>query len=920
MSWHDKSIEETQNLNNVSITNGLSSKEVSKRQKKYGPNRLEGKKNKTILQKFVAQFADFMIITLIFAAIISFSVSLLNGEMDFVDPIIILLIITLNAVLGVIQENKAERSLEALKKMSAPSACVIRDGTIQNVPSEQLVPGDILRLEAGYFVPADARLIDSVNLKVEEASLTGESHPVEKYADCVLPTDTLLGDRVNMVMSTSIVTYGRGSAIVVGTGMHTEVGHIAKMILEDDTPTTPLQKKLAQTSKILGIAALVICALIFIIGVIKQRPIFDMFMTSVSLAVAAIPEGLPAIVTIMLSLGVQRLAKQNAVIRKLPAVETLGSASVICSDKTGTLTQNVMTVTEVASYAGKENPMSPFGHFLLSLASLCNDASVQVNKDKITAIGEPTEKAIVLAAQRCSINKIKLDLSNKRVYEIPFDSTRKLMTTVHAMEHYYRSITKGAFDILITRCNYIYQNGKVTPMNDNIRKQLLRQNQAMTEQALRVLGVAYKELSTAPNKQSERLLEHDLIFVGLIGMIDPPRPEVYTAVATCKNAGIIPVMITGDHVNTAAAIAKQIGIMTEKDKAITGAQLSKISNDELNSTIDQYRVFARVSPEHKVRIVKAFQSKGNVVAMTGDGVNDAPALKSADIGCAMGISGTDVAKNAADMVLSDDNFNTIVSAVKEGRGIYDNIRKSIHFLLSSNIGEIIVIFLAILLGYPSPLLAVQLLWVNLVTDSLPAISLGVDPPEKDIMKRKPIPASQNMFADGLAYRIVFEGIMIGVLALLAFTIGLRFYDYAYALDGLNITQMAPSIHEITPHVGRTMAFCVLSLSELFHAFNMRSRQSLFKINLFSNKKLLLSFFIGVFLQVSVVSIRPLATIFKVVPLTTAQWSIVFLLSFLPIVIVELQKYLTKLHAQTKSQQHTTKPADLEYVNFKRLNS
>ena len=909
MNWHNKSIEETLRLLSANIREGLSSKEALKRIKEYGPNELTGKKNKSLLQKFMEQFADFMIITLIFAAIISFVVSLLNGEMDFVDPIIILLIITLNAVLGVIQENKAEKSLEALKKMSAPTAIVIRNGKQESVPSKDLVPGDIIKLEAGHFVPADARLIESVNLKVEEAALTGESHPVDKDANCVLKEDTLLGDRKNMLMSTSIITYGRGTAIVVGTGMNTEVGHIAKLIMDDETPMTPLQKRLADTSKILGIGALCICIVIFFIGVLKHRPVFDMFMTSVSLAVAAIPEGLPAIVTIMLSLGVQRMAKKNAVIRKLPAVETLGSATVICSDKTGTLTQNQMTVTDIASISGKESPVSKFGERLLSFASLCNDSTIQTSKDGIVAIGEPTEKAIVLAAHRNNVSKTKLDLTYQRVFEIPFDSTRKLMTTVHSYGKQYKSITKGAFDVLINRCNFIEMNGRVVSLTSNHRTKLMKLNTGMTNKALRVLGVAYKDLSQKPSARNEASLEYDLIFVGLIGMIDPPRPEVYDAVSTCKEAGIIPVMITGDHINTACAIARQIGIMENGDKAISGAELSKLSNEEFTKHIEDYRVFARVSPEHKVRIVKAFQSKDNVVAMTGDGVNDAPALKAADIGCAMGQSGTDVAKNASDMILSDDNFTTIVSAVKEGRGIYDNIRKSIHFLLSSNIGEILTIFIAIILGYPSPLLAVQLLWVNLVTDSLPAISLGVEPADRDIMKRKPIPVKKGMFSDGLAARIIAEGIMIGILALFAFTIGLRFYDYAYAIDSRSAYHTPLNLHEVTPYVGRTMAFAVLSLSQLFHAFNMRSDRSITQIGLFSNMKLFLSFIICTFLQVIVITVKPLAKIFKVVPLTTAQWSIVFFLAFLPIVIVEAQKFFTRKKKEERSLQLKTLPKE-----------
>lgn len=907
MNWHSITKDETVKILQSSIDCGLTKKEVIKRQKKYGLNILESKKKKSIIIRFFNQFADFMIITLICAAIVSFLVSLLHGKLDFVDPIIILLIITLNAVLGVMQESKAEKSLEALQKMSAPTALVLRDHTITSVNAKELVPGDIIYLETGHFVPADARLLSAVNLRIDEASLTGESHPVEKEANITLREDTLLADRHNMIMATGIVTYGRGTAIITATGMHTEVGHIAKLIMEDDTPMTPLQKRLANTGKVLGIAALLICIVIFLLGILKNRPVFDMFMTSVSLAVAAIPEGLPAIVTIMLSLGVQRMAKKNAVIRKLPAVETLGSATVICSDKTGTLTQNKMTVTELASIQGKELPDSVNSQFLLTLASLCNDSILQITdkgkKATMTVTGEPTEKAFVLAAYQLGILKPKLDLSNPRIYEIPFDSARKLMTTVHKNSNgNVRSITKGAFDILIARCTHIYQNGKQIPITKHHLTLMNKLNESMTEHALRVIAVAYKDIPSSDiincgssSHDTSRLefktsLESGLTLVGLIGMIDPPRKEVYAAVLTCQMAGIKPVMITGDHISTACAIAKELGILTSADLAMTGSELSHMDTATLIEQIPRYRVFARVSPEHKVRIVKAFQARGEVVAMTGDGVNDAPALKAADIGCAMGITGTDVAKNAADMILTDDNFATIVSAVREGRGIYDNIKKAIHFLLSCNIGEIITIFTAILLGLPSPLLAVQLLWVNLVTDSLPAISLGVEPAAKDIMKKKPIPPDKGMFADGLVIKILIEGIMIGFLALLAFIIGIRVYDSQTIIDPLNRLKSTVEMASIiTPNIGRTMSFAVLSLSQLFHSFNMRSEHSLRKIGLFTNIQLLLSFIICAFLQIIVISVKPLATIFKVVPLNTAQWSIVILLSFLPIVVVELQK-------------------------------
>lgn len=892
MHWHSLSIEETLKQLDVSVNKGLSTKEVKQRQQTYGLNQLEAKKGKSIFRKFLSQFADFMIIILICAAVISFIVSYIDGELDFVDPIIILLIIILNATLGVMQETKAEKALEALKKMSAPTAHILRNGKVEIVDSTQVVPGDIILLETGYFVPADARLISAVNLKVEEASLTGESHPVEKHAEALLPPDTNLGDRVNLVMATTTVTYGRGVAVVTATGMNTQVGHIAKLIMDDETPMTPLQKRLAKTGKVLGIAALIICIFIFVLGLIKKLPVFDMFMTSVSLAVAAIPEGLPAIVTIMLSLGVQRMAKKNAVIRKLPAVETLGSATVICSDKTGTLTQNVMTVTEICSIQGKEDPKSDFGNFLLSHAALCTDAILQIDKNTVTATGEPTEKALILAAYQAGLMKATLDKKYKRIDEIPFDSARKLMTTVHSSpDHNYRCITKGAFDFLINRCTHIYKNGTQYPITQQDKNRLYSLNNSMTARALRVLAVAYKNIAKSDiKKASSNHLESGLTFIGLIGMIDPPREEVKAAVALCKQAGIKPVMITGDHILTAKAIAKELGILGDSTDAITGDELSRMDQEQLTKVIPRYSVFARVSPEHKVRIVKAFQSRGEVVAMTGDGVNDAPALKAADIGCAMGITGTDVAKNAADMILTDDNFATIVAAVKEGRGIYENIKKAVHFLLSSNIGEILTIFVAILLGLPTPLVAVQLLWVNLVTDSLPAISLGVEPAEADIMKKKPVPPSKGMFADGLAFRIIVEGIMIGSLALVAFVIGYHYYDVPALRNSIaNQIVSNGSPETLVPWVGRTMSFAVLSLSQLFHSFNMRSEHSLSEVGIFGNRKLVLSFIICAFMQIAVISFMPLAKLFQVVPLHLRQWAIVLLLSMAPIVIVELQK-------------------------------
>lgn len=868
MQFHSMSAKDTLHALNVNTKTGLTSAEVSKRLEKFGPNELVSQKRKSLLARFFSQFSDFMIIVLICAAIISFGVSVLEGNADYIDPIIIFAIIVLNAILGVIQEAKAERSLEALKKMAAPNATVLRDGKQCTVPSSGLVPGDIIFLETGHYVPADARLIISNNLKVDESSLTGESHPVEKEVNAILKDDTMLGDRKNMVPSSGIITYGHGTAVVTATGMHTEVGNIARMILQDDTPETPLQKKLASTGRVLGVAALLICVIIFFLGTLQGREMFDMFMTSVSLAVAAIPEGLPAIVTIMLSLGVQRMAKKKAIIRKLPAVETLGSATFICSDKTGTLTQNVMTVTEIASVNGLESERTPFAIHLFELATLCNNARMQ--EDSKNVIGEPTERALLVAAANNRIRQSELDIKYPRVREIPFDSARKLMTTAHKLKDgRYLIITKGAYDILIHHCSNIEIDGRLEPISSRNMNKFEHTCLSMAEKALRVLAVAYKYVDRPVSYMNESTLESDLTLVGLLGMIDPPREEVKDAVATCKAAGITPVMITGDHVSTACAIARSLGILpTDNDryKAISGEELNRMSDQELEQKIYQYRVFARVSPTHKVRIVKALQKRGEIVAMTGDGVNDAPALKSADIGCAMGLTGTDVAKNAADMILADDNFATIVSAVKEGRGIYDNIRKSIHFLLSSNIGEIITIFVAILFGLPAPLVAVQLLWVNLVTDSLPAISLGVEPAANDIMCKPPVSPKKGMFADGLIVKIILEGSMIGLLALIAYILG-----------------------------DQTMCFAVLSLSQLFHAFNMRSDQSLLHISPFSNMKMVLSFLVCTIMQISVISIKPLAEIFRVSPLSLMDWCKVFALAFVPIIVVEIQKKINASH-------------------------
>ena len=860
--WHSSSVEEVSKKLKTNINIGLSGEEAQKRFERYGPNNLKEKKKESIFVKFIKQFNDFMIITLIIAAIISAVVSKLNGEADYIDSIIIVAIVIFNAIMGLVQEQKAEKSLEALKKMSAPNAKVRRDGRVQEIDATLVVPGDIVILEAGNYVPADCRLINSYNLKIEESALTGETIPSLKDSSKILKENTAMGDLCNMVFATTIVVNGHGEAIVVETGMNTRVGKIAGMIIEDESPETPIQKKLAEVGKILAIACIIICVLIFVIGIFKKIPIIEMFMTSVGLAVAAIPEGLPAIVTIMLSIGVTKMAKKNSIIRKLPAVETLGSSSVICSDKTGTLTQNKMTVTEIRNCFGRAN--SNERKFILELGTMCTDTTEERINGKLGFVGEATEVAISNAAMEEGVSKSFLYDEMKRINDIPFDSKRKMMTTIHKYGNGYRIITKGAPDVLLKRCSNCYSGGQIVPIFSK-KDDINEQNNQMAEKALRVIAVAYKDVEKLPEMQD---VEKDLIFCGLIGMIDPPREGVKEAVRTCRRAGIKTVMITGDHLQTAKAIAKELGILKRGDLAIDGETLERMSQHELEQNIMDYSVFARVSPEHKVRIVKAFQSTGAVVAMTGDGVNDAPALKNADIGIAMGKGGTDVAKNAADMILLDDNFVTIVEAVKQGRNIYDNIKKAIHFLISTNIGEIVTIFFGLVLGIKSPLLAIQLLWINLVTDSLPAIALGLEKEEENIMSRLPRNPKKNLFADGLWWKIMIEGAMLGMFTLLAFSIGNRLYSV---------------------EVGRTMAFLTLGILELVHSFNIKSEESIFKIGVLENKYLVGALVLGVILQVIVVVVSPLAQVFSLVPLTGMQWLYTILIAVAPIPIVEIQK-------------------------------
>lgn len=861
--WQSFNVGEVARKLRTNISRGLSKEEAEERHNKHGPNKLDEQKKESLLIRFIKQFQDFMIIILLIAAVVSAGVSFVQGENDYIDSIIIIAIVVLNAIMGLVQEAKAEKSLEALKDMSAPVAKVRRDGRILTIKGTEVVPGDIVLLEAGNFVPADCRLINSYNLKIEESSLTGETVPVTKDADVLLDEKTALGDTLNMAFANTIVVNGHGEAIATDIGMNTKVGKIAKMIITNEAPETPIQKKLGEVGKTLGIGCLVICAFIFVIGILKKIEPIEMFMTSVGLAVAAIPEGLPAIVTIMLSIGVTRMARKNTIIRKLPAVETLGSSSVICSDKTGTLTQNKMQVTKVMDIKGES--LDYQRNMILELGTMCTDVEGEV--------GEATELAIVNAAKEQGKFKERLYQKYNRINDIPFDSDRKMMSTIHKNEGKFLTITKGASDVLLKHCTHYSLNGEVHLLDSNAIQKIEKINNKMADDALRVIAVAYAEMPRLPTNIDSRSIENNLTFVGLIGMIDPPREGVEEAVATCRKAGIKTVMITGDHIATAKAIAKDLGILKKNDLAITGKELDKIPQKELEKNISRYSVFARVSPEHKVRIVEAFQKTGAVVAMTGDGVNDAPALKKADIGIAMGKNGTDVAKNASDMILTDDNFVTIVEAVKQGRNIFENIKKAVHFLIATNIGEIITIFVGLLLGMKSPLLAIQLLWVNLVTDSLPAIAIGLEPPDKDIMNRKPRDAKKSIFADGLWGKIFVEGAMLGMLTLLIFSIGNNLY-------GLE--------------VGRSMAFVALGMLELVHSFNVKSDESIFKVGLFENKYLIGAFVLGTALQAIVVMVPTFANVFKLVPLNGTQWLYTIGISLLPLVIIEAQKKLNEI--------------------------
>lgn len=895
-NWFNKKIEEIETELKTNQEKGLTEEQVAEIRKEKGYNELQAGKKKTLLQRFADQFKDFSIIVLIIAAIVSGIVGVGQGE-GITDTIIILIVVIVNAIIGVAQESKAEKSLEALQKLSDHASKVIRNGNLQVIPARELVPGDIVVLDTGDYIPADLRIIEEANLKAQESSLTGESVPVEKTSEVIDDAEIGIGDRKNMLFSSSLVTYGRGKGIVVETGMTTEVGKIAGMINSTEKQETPLQQKLNKLGKTLGIAALAICLLIFVIGLLQGKEIITMFMTAVSLAVAAIPEGLVAVSTIVLAIGVQKMVKRNAIVKRLPAVETLGSSTVICSDKTGTLTQNKMTVQKIfwnnATRESENIPSDEIDEELKRLVyanMLCNDTKIAQDG---SLTGDPTETALVDMAFKLDFDPSVYDRM-PRVQELPFDSDRKLMTTVNEVDGKYIVYTKGGIDELLKRCSSYEISNEVHQDLDEYVNKIREKNEDMAKEALRVLGCAYKEIDHVPTKVEMQTIENDLIFIGMVGMIDPPRPEAKVAVEKCKTAGIKVVMITGDHKITASAIAKKLGILENEDEAITGTELEQMSDDELYENVRKYSVYARVSPEHKVRIVNAWQRQGEIVAMTGDGVNDSPALKKSDIGCAMGIVGTDVAKEAADVILTDDNFATVVSAVEEGRRIYDNILKVIQFLLSSNIGEIVVLFFATLLtplfskwfGITDVsgleiLLPIHILWINLVTDSLPALALAFDPANSDIMQRKPVKPGKGIFTKGMTWRIVYQGVMIGGLTLAAFMIGLA--TTKTPINGLTLDQSKIE-------VGQTMAFVTLALSELVHVFNVRNnKKSIFKTGIFNNMILIGAIAVSALLMFVILFIPALRNIFSIPVLPSENILELVLLVLAPIVIVEIFK-------------------------------
>jgi len=878
--WFSKSIEEVLKELNVDPLIGLSEEETKARLEKYGANRLIKKKKKSIFQMFIAQLQDWLIYVLFVAVVIT----LFMGE--YIDTIIILAVIILNAVLGVVQEVKAGNAIEALQKMSSPRALVRRNGKVKEVDSEEIVPGDILILDAGRFIAADIRLIESANLQIEESALTGESVPSEKDPTVIHGgPKTPLGDRVNSAFMSTLVTYGRGVGVVVETGMNTEVGKIAG-IIETEESKTPLEIRLDELGKIIGKLAIGICIFIFIIALLQGRNLTEMFLTSVSLAVASIPEGLAAIVAVVLSIGVTNMSRRNAIVRRLPAVETLGSVNIVCSDKTGTLTQNKMTVAryfntegEVSVEREKENTATTDAGLLAKAMILCSDATYESGE----GTGDPTEIALLIFGDDLGINRKSLNAENRRVGEISFDSGRKLMSTLTEENGKYTVYSKGAIDNLLKICTHVLVKGEAVPITAAHKKQYSDAVEGMSNKALRTLGAAYKPVDSVIDPSE---MEKDLVLVGLVGMIDLPRIEVKPSIQKAKNAGITTIMITGDHKNTAFAIGHELGIAESVEQAITGQEIDDLSDEEFINRIANYRIFARVSPEHKVKIVRALKAHGNIVSMTGDGVNDAPSLSIADIGVAMGITGTDVAKGASDMILTDDNFTTIVSAIEQGRNIYNNIKKAVIFLLTCNLGEVVTMFLTLLVGWAAPLIATQLLWINLVTDSLPAIALGMDPGDPDVMKERPRDPKESFFAGGAGLRAILGGILIGILTIFAFCYG--YYEHGYS-------PFAESVPADIVEYARTMAFMVLVACQLYYSLAMRNNtKSIFQIGIFSNKYLIGAIVLGLLLQLIVIYVPAMQRAFNLQMLSLSGWIMALFLGFVPLLVNEIYKIFIRV--------------------------
>jgi len=885
-NWHSKAYDEILQMFGVNPEIGLNEEEVKNRQQKYGQNRLQAQKKKSVLELFVAQLKDWLIYVL-FAAVV---ITLFMGE--YIDAVIILAVIILNAVLGVIQEVRAGNAIEALQKMTHHKALVRRNGQIIEVDSEELVPGDIVILDAGRFIPADLRLIETANLQVEESALTGESVPSEKDASFILDASIPIGDRKNLAFMSSLVTYGRGVGVVVATGMNTEVGKIAGIINNEQQEKTPLEIRLNQLGKALGKLAIGICIFIFLIGILQGRDWIEMFLISVSLAVASIPEGLAAIVAVVLSIGVTAMSKRNAIIRRLPAVETLGSVNVICTDKTGTLTQNKMTVLKTFTFDEEKdilrkqpNNVGKSTQFLAKAMILCSDASWDGEK----GTGDPTEIALLMLGDDVGLDRKKLAAESHRVAEYAFDSERKLMSTLIEENGTLTVYTKGAIDNLLKISTRVLVDGKIVPLTEEYRNSINKAVDFMSEMALRTLGAAFKPVNEIIESSE---MEKDLILIGVVGMMDPPRPEVRDAIKKAKEAGITTVMITGDHKKTAFAIAKELHIADSESQVLTGQELDEMTDEQLNNLIMNLRVFARVSPEHKVRIVRAYKANGNIVSMTGDGVNDAPSLNAADIGVAMGISGTDVAKDSSDMILVDDNFSTIVSAIEQGRNIYANIKKSVLFLLTCNLGEVLTMFIALISGMASPFLATQLLWINLLTDSLPALALGMDPSDPDVMKEKPRDPKESFFSHGAGVRSLVGGLLIGLVTLLSFVFG--YWEKGFS----PFDRSAPD--EVVQYA-RTLAFITIISCQLFYSFNYRNeKKSIFSVGIFSNKYLLGAIFGGLALQLLVVLITPVRQAFKLQLIDLQAWIVVIVSGLLPLICTEIYKFVANRKANSQN--------------------